>query len=135
MNIFNSTLNPATDARPAGANVTEPASSERAEIIDRRAGRTDASLRRAYARGRRDERARRRRSPLVTGLLALAAGAGAFVVALSMYEGSFTRGGQVVDQHIAGAADAASRATRQAADKAGDAMRDAGDKLKKTAAG
>jgi hypothetical protein len=130
MNIFNSSPAYSDDERSTGA---EPLSPERAQIVDRHLARTDAALRRAYARGRRDERARRRGLPVGSGLLLLVALAGLFVVALSVYEGSFTRGGQVVDQHITSATQAASRATRQATDKAADAMRDAGDKLKRSA--
>jgi hypothetical protein len=93
----------------------------------------DAGLRRAYERGRRDERARHPRrhgSPVLTTMLVLAACAGAFVVYLGVSQGSFTGGGQAIDQNIAHAKDQAARAGRDAASRAGDALENAGQKLK-----
>jgi hypothetical protein len=93
--------------------------------------REDA-VRRAYDRGRRDERARRHGSPVLTVILLLAAAAGGFAIFLAAQEGSFSRGGQVVDQSIAGAAATTTRATQDATNKAGAALEDAGARLKKT---
>jgi hypothetical protein len=66
----------------------------------------DVAVRRAYDRGRRDERARhprRRGSPVLTTVLFLAACAGAFVIYLGVSQGSFSGGGQAIDQNIANA--------------------------------
>jgi hypothetical protein len=91
----------------------------------------DSALRKAYDRGRRDERARRRRgSPLLTTVLFLAACAGAFVIYLGVSQGSFAGGGQRIDQSLTNAKTQAEQAGRNAADKAGDALQNAGQKLK-----
>lgn len=94
----------------------------------------DSALRKAYDRGRRDERARRparrRGSPLLTTVLVLAACAGAFVVYLGISQGSFAGGGQTIDQSITNAKNQAAEASRNAAAKAGDALQNAGQKLK-----
>ncbi|HEX3917640.1 MAG TPA: hypothetical protein VHW60_09905 [Caulobacteraceae bacterium] len=97
----------------------------------------DTAVRRAYDRGRRDERAarhpRRRGSAVLTTFLVLVAAAGAFVVYLGVSQGSFSRGGQVVDQNLAGATSTASGAVHRTVDKAGDALENAGQSLKQTA--
>ena len=111
--------------------VTRAPISERAMLQER-----DTVARQAYDRGRRDERARRPRrhgSPLLTLLVLLIAGAGAFAIYLGVHEGSFTRGGQVVDQSLNNTTSTATQATRSVADKAGDALRNAGDHIKQTA--
>jgi|SRR5579883_856670 len=101
---------------------------ERSKITDRT--RLEADVRRAYERGRRDERARRHGSPLVSFLLLVVAAIGAAAIGLAIHEGSFQRGGQVVDQSIAGARQSAAQATQSAASKAGDALQNAGADLK-----
>jgi hypothetical protein len=96
----------------------------------------DTAVRRAYDRGRRDERAARRPrrgSPVLTTVLVLAAAAGAFVVYLGISQGSFSRGGQVVDQNLANATSTASGAVHNTVNKAGDALENAGQSLKQTA--
>jgi hypothetical protein len=96
----------------------------------------DTTVRRAYERGRRDERARRphrRGSPVLTTVLVLAAAAGVFVVYLGVSQGSFGRGGQMVDQNIANATSTAMNAVHRTVDKAGDALQGAGQNLKRTA--
>ena len=63
----------------------------------------DRMARKAYERGRRDERARhprRRGSPVLTTVLFLAACAGAVVVYLGVSQGSFAGGGQTIDQNL-----------------------------------
>src|SRR5258708_37847522 len=68
----------------------------------------DIAVRRAYERGRRDERSRgprHRGSPLVTTVLVLAACAGAFVIYLGVSQGSFSDGGQTNDNGLANAKD------------------------------
>jgi hypothetical protein len=95
----------------------------------------DAAVRQAYERGRRDERAkrpRRRGSPLMTTLLVLAAAAGVFIIYLGVSQGSFGRGGQMVDQNINNATATAAGAVHNAADRAGDALENAGQTLKHT---
>jgi len=69
--------------------------------------RTD--LREAYERGRRDERASRRRHPVAMTLTVIAALVGVVVMALAAVNGSFTRAGGVVDQNLATAATKANR--------------------------
>ena len=93
----------------------------------------DVAFRRAYDRGRRDERARhprRRGSPVLTTVLLLAACAGAFVIYLGVSQGSFAGGGQTIDQNLNNAKEQAAQAGRNAAAKAGDALQNAGQKLK-----
>jgi hypothetical protein len=123
---------------------TEKARREASYERGRRAGRDDVNerglinehdvnVRHAYDRGRRDERARhprRRGSPVLTTVLFLAACAVAFAVYLGVSQGSFTGGGQTLDQSLANAKQQAAQAGRNAADHAGDALRNAGQKLK-----
>jgi hypothetical protein len=93
----------------------------------------DAAARKAYDRGRRDERARhprRRGSPVLTTVLFLAACAGAFVIYLGVSQGSFTGGGQAIDQNIANAKAQAVQASRNVANRTGDALENAGQTLK-----
>jgi len=92
-----------------------------------------SAVRRAYDRGRRDERARRPRrrgTPVLTTVLLLAACAGAFVVYLGVSQGSFAGGGRTIDQNIANAKAHAAQASRTAADRAGDALENAGQRIK-----
>jgi len=99
-------------------------------------GERNTAVRQAYDRGRRDERARRPRrhgSPFLTLIVLLAAAAGAGAIYLGVEQGSFGRGGQVVDQKIAGVTQPAQQATRDAADRAGDALENAGQRIKQTA--
>src|ERR1700693_970049 len=58
----------------------------------------------AYPRGRLDERARRRRSPLLSLLILIVAAAGGALVYLAASQGSFSRGGEVVDRAMGHAA-------------------------------
>jgi ABC-type Fe3+ transport system permease subunit len=107
----------------------------RGDINDRGAlSEHDSAMRRAYERGRRDERAtrhpRRRGSPVFATVVVLALCAGAFVVYLGVSQGSFTNGGQVVDQNIANAKAQAQQAGRNAVDSAGNALENAGQTLK-----
>jgi hypothetical protein len=95
-----------------------------------------AAERQAYDRGRRDERARRPRrrgSPLLTLLVLLVAGAGAFVLYLAIQQGGFANGGKVVDQNLANTTGTVTQATRSAADRAGDALENAGQTIKQKA--
>jgi hypothetical protein len=93
-------------------------------------------VRQAYDRGRRDERARhprRRGAPFLSFIVLVAAAAGVGAIYLGVHEGSFGRGGQVVDQKLAGVAQPATQATRKAADRAGDALENAGQRIKQSA--
>jgi hypothetical protein len=83
--------------------------------------------------GRLVERRRHHSHPLLKLALVLVAVAGAAVVALAAHEGSFSRGGAVVDQNISVAADNAKQASAQAAAQAGQAVKDAGEKIQQTA--
>jgi hypothetical protein len=104
----------------------------------------DATARQAYERGRRDERARqtrrRRGFPLITLLLLVIAGAGVTAVYLGVQQGSFARGGQVVDQNIANVGQTVTntaavpqQAVRSAADEAANKLQEAGQQIKHAA--
>jgi hypothetical protein len=73
---------------------------------DRRVATADAravavDLREAYERGRRDERASRRRHPIGMTLTFVAAAVGLVLLVLAAVNGSFGRGGEVVDHNLA----------------------------------
>jgi len=108
------------------ASATVPADGVAAEPTTLR-----AELREAYRRGRRDERLHHRRSPLITvGLFAVAA-IGAIVVFYAAREGSFARGGQVVDNTLTHATgQVVPNVVNSAAARTGDAMQSAGERLK-----
>ena len=83
---------------------------------------------RGLAEGRRTER-RRRSHPvrnLMIGLVALAGGA---MLGVAAWYGSFGKGGEVVDQKLAVAADRAEPTLRAAAGEAGAALSSAGREL------
>jgi hypothetical protein len=82
-------------------------------------------LREAYNRGRRDERAGRKRHPVIMTLLFLAAAVGVALMVLAAVNGSFGAAGQVADQSLATAADQAEPAVRGAASNAGAAVNNA----------
>ena len=77
-----------------------------------------AELKAAYDRGRRDERARHRRSPVMALAVGSAALVGGAVLALAALEGSFANGGAVVDQQVSKAAQQASQALHDATSQA-----------------
>lgn len=81
--------------------------------------------------GREDERRRHRSHPLVKLAVLVVAVAGAAVVALAAHEGSFSRGGAVVDHKLAVAAENAQVSSAQAVAQAGQAVKDAGTSLEK----
>ena len=87
----------------------------------------------AYARGRRDERTRRRGSPLLTLLLLIVVAIGALLIYLAIRHGSFSNGGAVVDQKLSNAAATVQAPLRGAADQAGAALQNAGSHLKQDA--
>jgi hypothetical protein len=120
------------DAAPANAGYVQGQrdahAADRAVLNER-----SSVVRHAYDRGRRDERARarpRRHGFGLFGLVVLVAAViGAGAIYLGVSQGSFTRGGQVVDQKIT----TAEQPARNAADKAGDALENAGQRIKQQA--
>ncbi len=82
-------------------------------------------IRDAYERGRKDERAMRKRHPFImAGLLVLAA-AGASLITLAAVTGSFSEGGAVADTRLAQAADNTAPVLDEAVTRTQDAARDA----------
>jgi hypothetical protein len=94
----------------------------------------DKATKDAYERGRRDERARRPVFSLVALALVVAAVVGGGMVYLAAREGSFTRGGEVLDSNLNSASQTAQAPIRNAAAKAGDALENAGQSLKQQVA-
>jgi len=91
---------------------------------------TKADLDAAYDRGRLEGRRRHRGSPIL-GLIALIlVVVGAVIIYLAVRNGSFTKGGEVVDSNVAAAAAKVQAPLRGAADKAGNALQNAGENLK-----
>jgi hypothetical protein len=82
--------------------------------------------------GRLAERRRHHGHPFITLIVVMVAVAGAAVLALAAHEGSFSRGGAVVDRNIAVAADNAQVDAAKAATQAGQAVKDAGDSVART---
>ncbi len=120
-------------ARGQAQGLNDAHAADRAVLNER-----NTSVRQAYDRGRRDERARRPRrhgAPFLTLIVLMAAAVGAGAIYLGVSQGSFSRGGQVVDQQISGVAQPASQATRNAANRAGDALANAGQTIKQKAGG
>ena len=101
---------------------TEPLS--RIEPLDLKEAQAD--LRDAYERGRRDERASRRRHPVFMTFLFVAAICGVALLGLAAVNGSFSAGGSVADQSLNAAVNRAEPAARDAASQAGQSLRDAG---------
>jgi hypothetical protein len=89
--------------------------------------------REAFAAGRRlgarEARLRRRRHPVLGLLVGIVAAAGAAMLALAAHEGSFARGGQVVDQNLTAAAGQAQNAGADAIARTGQAIQNAGASL------
>jgi hypothetical protein len=87
------------------------------------------SVKAAYDKGRRDERASRKRHPFVlTGLVVLAA-IGASMVTMAVVKGSFGEAGEVADRNISVAAESAVPAVQNVVSTAADAARSAGQKV------
>lgn len=84
-------------------------------------GATKADLRRAYDRGREDERKRHHSHPILGLVIAAAAVIGIGAIYMGFHEGSFSRAGQVVDSNLAVAADKTQVASQGAAQKVADA--------------
>lgn len=82
-----------------------------------------ADIRHAYERGRRDERARRRRHPILMTFTFICAAVGLAVLVLAGLNGSFARGGAVVDASLSIAASRAAPVANEAAASAGRSLR------------
>ena len=89
-----------------------------------------ADLRDAYERGRRDERASRRRHPVAMTLTVIAALVGVVLLGLAAVNGSFSRAGGVVDENLNTAVTNAEPQVRDAAAQAGQSLRDAGQSVR-----
>src|SRR3954468_21763250 len=109
------------------------AAMSRAEQLDIKEAKAD--IREAYERGRKDERASRRRHPLGMTLLVVAAICGVALLGLAAVNGSFSAGGTAAAQTLSAAVSRAEPAARDAADQAGQAVRDAGSTAKAKVAG
>jgi len=84
----------------------------------------------AYERGRADERARHKRNPLLTILIAVAAVFGLAVFGLYIYNGgSFTAAGRDLDQVTSRAGEEVESGARELADETGEALQDGGRRL------
>jgi len=105
----------------------------RADPIDPR--EVQADIREAYERGRKDERASRRRHPIAMTLTIVAAIVGVVLLALAAINGSFAGGGSVADQNLNAAVNKAEPQVRDAASQAGQSLRDAGAAAKAKADG
>lgn len=114
--------------------IDRSADAVQAEAADLRAD-IKSDLREAYERGRRDERATRKRHPIAMTVTVVAAAVGLVVMGLAAVNGSFSRAGGVVDQNLTVAADRAEPVVRDAAADAGQSLRKAGDKAKSDIAG
>lgn len=99
--------------------------------VDRVAGPPDHRGAFAAGRreGRREERHRHRGHPMIGLLVAVVAVIGAAMLALAVHEGSFTKGGEVVDQNLTAAAGQAQNAGADAIAKTGQAIQNAGASL------
>lgn len=90
----------------------------------------------AYERGRADERARHKRNPLLTFLIALAAIFGLAVIGLYIYNGgSFTETGRDLDQVTNRAQQEAAEAGREVADETGEGLQDVGRRVEQEGEG
>jgi hypothetical protein len=94
---------------------------------------TRSDLAEAYERGRRDEARRHRGSPLLSFLTFIIIAAAALLFYLAARDGSFARGGAVVENNIAQATNTVQAPFKRAANQAGDALQNAGQKLKQDA--
>ncbi len=98
---------------------------EDSRIADADAHAIGADLREAYERGRRDERAARRRHPIAMTFTFLFAAVGLALLALAGVNGSFSTAGAVVDQNLQVAMNRAGPAVSQAASDAQAKVADA----------
>ena len=107
-------------ARPDGAAATDSAPARESLAMIR-----DPVWKEGYDRGRRDERARRRRSPLLVLAMVLVAIIGGVSLVLAVREGSFREGGAMMDAGVSKAARETGPVLRRAADEASQGLRKA----------
>jgi hypothetical protein len=84
-----------------------------------------SDLKEAYRMGRKDERAARKRHPVMMTITFLMALVGVTLLGLAAINGSFEDAGRVADHNLGVAADRAEPAVRSAADDAADRLRGA----------
>ena len=80
----------------------------------------------AYKAGVADERARHKRNPLLTILIALLAVLGIVVVVLAITRGSFTGAGRTLDEATQDVAEDARQVGAEVVDETGEGLQDAG---------
>jgi len=110
---------------------TAPVVVERQVVVDRPV-LTEKDVKTAYERGRRDERDRRKGHPVLALMVFVIALIGAGMIYIAAREGSFSGGGQVIDQQIAkitGRAQVAREDTGNAVSRAGQKLQNAGQSL------
>lgn len=84
----------------------------------------------AYNKGRQDERAARKRHPVMMAGLFVLACVGAVMLGLAAYNGSFSDGGVIADRGLNSAAEQAAPVVEDAVARTGEAARGAGDAIK-----
>jgi hypothetical protein len=89
----------------------------------------EAALKAAYQQGRKDERAERRRSPILAAALVAVALVGGTSLVLAAKEGSFREGGAMMDAGVSTAASEAVPALKAGARQARDGLQDVQDNL------
>lgn len=109
---------------------TKHRAEEHAEHQAHAHGATAEDLRKAYERGRREERARHTGHPVITLAVFVVALMGAGMVYLAAREGSFSDAGRIVDHKIAAATGKAQLASQDAA----SVVSRTGDKIQHTVA-
>ena len=92
-------------------------------------GPSDADVRAAYDKGRRDERARHKSHPILALLVFAVAVVGGIMLFLAIREGSFSGAGQVADKQLAVAQAEAPGVIANASQKAGEVARDVGERV------
>jgi hypothetical protein len=132
-NWFRNSAESATTSSEAEAYRAGPRE-ERLNIEQDMVGRPlKAEIDAAYERGRQDERARRRGSPVIAILVVIVALMGGGMIYLAIRDGSFGAAGAQVDHTLSSGVDQVQAPIKGAAAKTGDALQAAGKNLKKDA--
>ncbi len=114
-------------AGPGVHDSIDPVTGERVHATSAVDTRALEDVRRdAYQRGVADERARHKRNPLFSLLIALVAILGIAVIVLAVWKGSFSEAGRTLDRTTQDAAEQARQAGAEVADESGEALQDAG---------